>query len=140
VTEQLMGLGTLGAGAQDVAGGLFGILRPVQREQYVGAGQMEIGIGAQGDGLAQQRLGDGGLARLQSERRQGVQGIRMTRRGGDHLTVDLLCLRQPARHMEVLALPEGAVDLLRPFAHATGSSAGGRKRAIMHREKGGRQR
>jgi hypothetical protein len=33
--------------------------------------------------------------------------------------------------MELLALPEKGVDLLRPFAHAAGSSARWRERAIL---------
>jgi hypothetical protein len=97
----------------------------------MGSRQLKFGGGFEVDGLDQQRLGDGGFTGLQRECAQRVQRIGVPRRGCDHLAVNLFCLRQPPRPVELLALAEEGVDLLRSFAHAPGSSAGGRKRAMM---------
>ena len=131
VTEDLMGLGAVRARAQHQPRGLGSLLRAVQGEQRVGAGQLEIGGRLQADRLVQQCFGDRRPPGLQGQRTEGMQRLRMPRHRRDHLPVDLFGLRQPAGHMKLLPLPEEGVDLLRPFAHAVGSSAGRWERAMM---------
>jgi hypothetical protein len=53
-----------------------------------------------------------------------MQRVRVPWHRRDHLAVDLFSFRQPPGHMKLLALAEKGLDLLRPFAHGAGISAG----------------